>query len=598
MTEKIKSSRLRTDGLDFNQIKTNLKDHLRSYPEFTDYDFEGSALSTLIDVLAYNTHYLGMYAHVAANEAFIDSAMKRSSVVSIAKALGYTPRSLNAPKAVINLRVNAISGSPPTITLPKGVNFTTSISGQTFNFTNIDEFYAPKVSGQYLFENVEIYQGRLLNYKFVVTEETGAGVFYRIPNKNVDTNKIRVRVQENQQSTNYESFYRPEFFTEIDGNTPAYFIQETFDGFYEIEFGDGVLGKRLQAGNLVLVEYLVTENTGNGLNSFQTSWNEYGSATVIPMIKAFGGNDIESTESVRFAAPKFYESQNRAVTTNDYQSIISNNYANINSVAVWGGEDNNPPIYGKVFISIDTINGEPLTEGARADIKNNIVRKYNMVSVIPEVINPELILLNLNLRVAYDPSKTILTNSELQALISDSVRDYFTDRIQRHNTSLYHSKLTRFVDDLDGSILSTDPEIVMCLLGNVTLNSTRSYEYQFYNEIEPGTVTSSKFSYFNNLENIDVYLYDDRSGTLRLKRNTDNVTLTKSVGTVDYKKGLVKLNDLRVSGYSVPVRFYAAPRYDDVYVQRNIILKLNNDSFDVLNKVQNSLIIRTTAIQE
>lgn len=598
MSEKIKSSKLRTDGLDFEQIKTNLKEHFKSYPEFSDYDFEGSALSTIIDILAYNTHYLGMYAHVSANESFIDSASKRASLVSIAKSLGYTPRSLIAPKAILNVQVSASVGSPATITMPKKTVFSVSIAGEVFSFITMEDYYATKENNAFLFENVEVFQGKILNYKFVVGDEVGPGNFYKIPNKNIDTRKILITVQENAQSTNHETFYPSENFADLNGDSNAFFIQETFDGFYELEFGDGIIGKKLQPGNIILVEYLVTPKINNGLSGFTTSWSTYGASSVTTVQKSFGGKAIESNESVRFTAPKFYESQNRAVTANDYRVLITKNFENINSVAVWGGEENDPPVYGKVFISIDSITGDLLTESAKQHIKENIVRKFNMVSVIPEIVNPQIIFLNLTARVAYDSTKTSKNTNEIQSAVSEKIKEFFSLNIEKHDASLYHSVLTRFIDESDESIISSDITFLMNVSGEFVLNAVRNYQYNLANAIEPGTVQSSNFLVFNNLENVEVSLYDNGEGTIFLKTVSNGTLLTNPVGSVDYVNGVIELKDIRVNGFSKAPKIYAAPEFKDIYVKRNLILKLSKDSYDPANGIKSSLFVIAKNVKE
>ena len=341
MAVTVSKERLNVTSLDFDQIKINLKDFLRSQPELADYDFEGSALGTIIDVLAYNTFYNSFNANVNMNEIFLDTAQIRNNVVSHAKSLGYVPRSVTSAFAEINVTVNAPAGSPASLNMPRGTTFSSTIDGKNFGFVNLEAQTIVPVGGVYTFPAVKINQGQIRTQTFIV-DDTSTAQKYAIPDANVDTATLVVKVKTNSTSTDFEIYTLVTNIVDVDGTTNAYFLQEGIDGQFEIYFGDDVFGRRLIAGNVVEIEYLTTDGaTPNNATVFKLTGNVSGNtnATVNLVSKAGGGSAAETTDSIKFNAPLSFLSQNRVVTADDYKAIVKNNYTNTESISVWGGEE-------------------------------------------------------------------------------------------------------------------------------------------------------------------------------------------------------------------------------------------------------------------
>jgi hypothetical protein len=346
------SKRMSVSELDFDTIKTNLKTFLKGQTEFADYDFEGSGLSVLIDLLAYNTHYNGIYTNLAVNEMFLDSASKRASVVSLSKMLGYTPRSAVCARAVVNATISAPSSSPSVATLSAQQPFTTSIDGTSYTFYNLEDVTVSRsTGGNYIFPNLTIVEGTPLSFKYTVA----TGVRYIIPNANIDVSTLSVQVQESSTSDIYETFTRAEDLTSVTDTTKVYFLKEIDDGLYEITFGDGVLGTALTAGNVVTINYFVSSlEAPNSANIFTYNGvSVLGSnLSVVTVDAASNGSASEDLTSIKFNAPRLFAAQNRAVTPDDYKALIYSKFPAAQTVSVWGGEDNNPPVYGKTYICI------------------------------------------------------------------------------------------------------------------------------------------------------------------------------------------------------------------------------------------------------
>lgn len=394
------NKKISTAELDFDQIKTNLKAFMQGQTEFQDYDFEGSAMSVLLDVLAYNTHYNALYTNLAVNESFLDSATKRNSVVSRAKEIGYVPGSAKCSYATVNITVSATTSTPVALTLPAYSPFTSTIDDVQYTFYTLEDTTAVLSGNTYTFTGVTIKEGVPLSYKYVVTENQK----YVLPNKDVDLSTVTVRVQENQTSSSFETFINNEDIVTLTSTDPAFFVKEIENEYYELEFGNGVIGKALSTGNVVNINYFVSnKGAANGARSFvyQGSTLLGGIVSVITTMEATGGVDKEGIDTIRYNAPRAYSAQNRAVTVNDYRSTILSKYDEADSVNVWGGEDNVPPVYGKVFISIKPKSTETLSAGQKDFILNNIIKPRNVVTITPEFVDPEYIYLAVSTTAYY-----------------------------------------------------------------------------------------------------------------------------------------------------------------------------------------------------
>ena len=390
------ATKLDISQLDFDGIKDNLKTFLKQQDEFTDYDFEGSGMNILLDVLAYNTHYLGFNANMLANEMYLDSADQRSSVVSLAKQVGYTPSSASSSTAVIDVLVN--NGSGASITMARGTKFTTTVDGTNYSFVNNADVSISPVDGVYKFSNLTIYEGTYLNYKYTAnTSDTDQR--FIIPNDNVDTTTLTVKVQESASDSTTNTYTLAQGITGLDNTSKVYFLQEVENGRFEVYFGDGVLGKAIADGNIVILDYVTcNRDEPNGATTFALSGNVGGftNVTITTVSNASNGDGPETINSIKYNAPRDYTSQDRAVTAEDYKVLVKSLYANAQSVQVYGGEDAATPDYGKVYISIKAKSGANLTEVTKASLVKSL-KTFDVASVKPVIIDPETNFINLTI---------------------------------------------------------------------------------------------------------------------------------------------------------------------------------------------------------
>ena len=382
------ATKLDISQLDFDGIKDNLKTFLKQQDEFTDYDFEGSGMNILLDVLAYNTHYLGFNANMLANEMYLDSADQRSSVVSLAKQVGYTPRSASSSKATIDVLVNNASGS--SITMARGTKFTTTVDGTNYSFVNNADVSISPVDGVYKFSNLDIFEGTFLNFKYTAnTSDTDQR--FIIPNDNVDTTTLTVKVQESTSDSTTNTYTLAQGITGLDSTSKVYFLQEVENGRFEVYFGDGVLGKAIADGNIIILDYVTcNRDEPNGATTFALSGNVGGftNVTITTVSNASNGDGPETIESIKYNAPRDYTSQDRAVTADDYKVLVKSLYANAQSVQVYGGEDAAVPDYGKVYISIKAKSGSNLTVATKESLVKTL-KQFAVASVQPVIIDPE-----------------------------------------------------------------------------------------------------------------------------------------------------------------------------------------------------------------
>ena len=496
-------NRLNVTELDFDQIRANLKTYLENQTTLADYDFEGSALSTLVDVLSYNTFYNAFNANVQANELYLDTAQVRNNVVSHAKSLGYVPRSRTSPVATVDITVNSPSGSPTSLTLSRGTNFSSTIDGKKYNFTNLEASTIQPDSGVYKFSSVKISQGKLKTFTYVV-DDSDTRQKYEIPDINVDTSSIIVKVRPNAASSADAVYSLVTNIVNVSGTSEVYFLQEGLDGKYEIYFGDNAFGKKLTAGNVVTFEYLISDAAAaNNATSFSLDGNIQGNtnATVVMVSKAAGGAIREDIESIRFNAPLSYLSQNRVVTADDYATTIKNQYSNAETVSVWGGEENDPPEYGKVFISVKPKTGTTLSIAEKDSIKDTILKPKNIVSITPEIIDPVYTYIKLSVFTKYDPNLTSLTSGELQTKIRTAIVNYNDTNLKKFDGVFRHSQLLGDIDNTDASILNSTVNIGIQKRLVPTLNEAKKYTLEYDNGFftnigaSDSIVSSTTFTY-------------------------------------------------------------------------------------------------------
>ena len=592
------ASNLRVTELDFFQIRENLKTYLKSLQgkgKFTDYDFDGSGMSVLIDLLAYNTHYNAINANMAINEVFLDTAERRNNIVSHAKMLGYVPRSIVSSFAYIDLTVNNPSGSPAALTLDRGTVFTTTIDETQYSFTNLEARTISAVNGVYLFDNVQLNEGTLRTFTYTV-DSFDSAQYFQIPDNNADISTLIVKVRDNETSSGVEVYSLAKNFTDLKSDTKAYFIQEGVDGRYEVYFGDGIVGAKLSGGNVVVLEWLSTNgDSGNGASTFALAGDVQGNtnASITTISRSAGGGAGEDVDSIKFNAPLSYLAQNRVVTSDDYKTIILNNYANVETITVWGGEENDPPQFGKAYISIKPKNSEALTEVEKQKIKDQILKQKNVVSITPELVDPEYTYIYAQAFFKYDPNLTDKTAGELQALVKNVIDLYNENELKKFDGVFRHSKLLRTIDNADVSILNSTVRVYMQKRFVPELNTAKRYELTFSSPIYSSSsnekaISSSGFTYNGYTQYLEDKpqtlgvneVHSDEGGThviqmYRLVNNTKIITNT-DVGYINADKGIVVLINFAPSAIEGNyLTITASPNSLDVAPKRNQLLQID-----------------------
>ena len=493
---------LRVAELDFFSIRNNLKNYLRSQSEFTDYDFEGSGMSVLLDVLAYNTYYNGFYLNMAANEAFLDTAQLRQSVLSHAKAINYVPTSSQGAQAKINIKVTPEDTEPlpGTITLEKYTRlFGRDKDGVNYPFVTINANTSTKSANTYSFANVFIKQGEVITNQFLMTSNNVTRRF-SVPSANVDTTTLVVTVQESSSNTHTREFKLAPDITSITGDSLVYFVEENENLGYTVYFGDNYIGKSPDIGNIVNITYLNTVGAiSNNINDFAFTEKVAGSYSnnvrVTTVGASYGGTNKETIDQVRFRAPNYYTTQNRAVTTNDYETLITKDYNNIDAVSIWGGEDNDPPVYGKVYISLKTKGFYTLTNFEKENIKTQLISDRNILTVTPEIVDPDYIYILVRGKVTYNTSLTTKTANEILAIVKTAVMNYVQKELNTFRSTFRKSKLSYYIENADPSITGSDIYVYLQSRQLITTNLNKRYIIKFNTPLSKGTFTEKLSSY-------------------------------------------------------------------------------------------------------
>ena len=589
MAVTVSKERLNVTSLDFDQIKVNLKNFLRAQPELADYDFEGSALGTIIDVLAYNTFYNSFNANVNMNEIFLDTAQIRNNVVSHAKSLGYVPRSVTSAFAEIDVVVNGPAGSPSSLNMPRGTTFSSTIDGNNFTFVNLEAVTIQPTAGVYKFPALKVNQGTIRTQSFIV-DDTSTAQKYSIPDTNVDTATLIVKVKTSSTSTDFEIYSLVTNIVDVSGTTNAYFLQEGIDGQFEIYFGDDVFGRRLIAGNLVEIEYLVTDGAAsNNATAFKLTGNVSGNtnATITLVSKAGGGSAAETTDSIKFNAPLSFLSQNRVVTADDYKAIVKNNYTNTESISVWGGEEQAVPEYGKVFLSIKPKNAQVLTESEKQFIKDSILKSKNLVSITPEIVDPDFTFIKLDVFFKYDPNLTSLTAGELKNAVIATITNYNDTNLKKFDGVFRASQVTTAIDATNAAILNTIMRVKVQKRLTPTIGTALKYDLSFSTgfstNIAAGDsiIDSTEFvlNGFNHKFQ-DIPTADPNIRKVQIFRisNNQKIITTEDAGTVDINAGLVSItsfNPSSVVGDNAYITITATPASSDLAPKRNQLLQID-----------------------
>jgi hypothetical protein len=550
-------------NLDFDQIKTSIKDYLRSNSNFTDYDFEGSNLSVLIDILAYNTYISSYNANMISNEVFIDGATLRENVVSLARNIGYVPRSKTSSKANISFFVDTteLSSKALTITLKKGVVCTTSVTfNQSYTFSISDDITVPVVQNKAIFDNIEISEGTYLIDTFTV-DSNNPNQRFILDNSDIDTKSIRVTVRNTQGSTLATAFKQADSLIGIDGNSNVYFIQEIDDQRYELIFGDDHFGKKLDNLNYIEVSYITTNGvSANKISSFTFAGRLFdnnglvinsGISLITTNHSSHGGNDIESINSIKKYAPRIYATHNRAVTALDYESIVPMIYPDAESVTAFGGEDLDPPQYGKVFIAIKPFDGSFLPNKIKDNIKSQL-KKYNVAGIVVEILDLKYLYIEYDSTVYYNSNTTVGANN-LKSIIQNNITNFANSPdMNKYGSRFKYSKFLRLIDNSDPSITSNITKVRIRRDLVPQLNKFADYEIcfgnPFYVKCTSGyNIRSSGFKisqyndvlYLGDLPNTNL-----KKGSLfffRLNAKQQPEIMKKNVGTIDYVKGEIKL---------------------------------------------------------
>ena len=494
---------LRVADLDFNSIRNNLKTYLNSQSEFTDYNFEGSGLSVLLDILAYNTYYNSFYLNMAANEAFLDTAQIRQSILSQAKLINYIPTSKRGADAQVNIRVTPTTTENQTLDYIVLDRYTrllgADIEGTNYPFVTINSNTAHKTGDSYYFPNVWIKQGEVITQQFAMTANNKTARF-EIASANVDTETLTVTVQQSATNSKTEEYVLSQDITEASANSRIYFIEENENLNYTIQFGDDVIGYRPKNGNIVIVTYLDTNGSeSNDISKFNfidpIGDTFTGNVRVSTVKTASTGTDKEEIDRIRLRAPQYYTAQNRCVTSRDYEALITKDFQNIDAVSIWGGEENDPPVYGKVYISLKTKGFYALTNLEKENIKNALIKSRNVITVTPVIVDPDYIFITLRGKVFYDPGLTTKTANEILNTIKQTVESYTDAQLNTYRSVFKKSKLQAAIEACDPSITGSDITVYLQNRQFIDITANKKYNFNFKTTIEKGTFTNKLYSF-------------------------------------------------------------------------------------------------------
>jgi hypothetical protein len=594
-------SYVQVNNLDFNDIRTSLIEYLRAQSDFTDYDFEGSTLSVLIDLLAYNTYYTAFNTNLVVNELFLDSATLRDNVVALAKQIGYQPKSKTAPKASVNFKVNFTGSAPAVIRLKKGTGFVTTFDNNLYQYVTKEDIVVPVINNEAYFTNVELYEGSFISSFFTVNNALSSQRFI-LENPSIDTTTIEVKVYESINSTSFEFYQLSKNILDVTPTSKVFFLEEIEDEKYELFFGDGVIGRKLDNEEYIEISYITTNGPKtNGARSFtfsgvleDLSGNSNYPVNITNIITtsiASGGEEIEPVSKIKFNAPKYFATQDRAVTAADYAAIVRNIYPAVADIIIYGGEDASPPEYGKVKIAIKPTNAVKLSSFTKNDLVRQL-KPYMVASVVPEIVDPSILYVELTSKIYYDRSKTSQTAEDIRTKVVNSINDYIKlSDTEKFNGKFRYSKLIGVIDKADTSINSNQTSVMMRKDFYPEINSTYFYEICYQNEFdvdcdEPA-IQSTGFIVSEYPSNT-VYL-EDRAGKIVLYTldplSGNKVVLNDYVGDIDYKKGETKMYDLTIikgSFFDNRIELRAKPAKNDIIATREVYLDvdISNSKFN------------------
>jgi hypothetical protein len=484
--------------LDFDSIKTSLKNYMKDNGVLQDYNYEGSAISTLLDIMAYNTQYNAYYLNMVANEMFMDTALQRNSVVSQAKLLNYVPKSAIAPTASINLTVNQVLTS--SLTLPKYTNFLSeSIDGINYNFVSTDAQTVNVVNNTAQFNNVTLKQGQAANYSFNVDLTNNPKSLFKLPEIGIDTTTLRVAVQESSSNSSITTYSLASDYLTLNNNSLVYFLQEGMNGLYEIYFGNNVLGKSLNNGNIVRVSYVVTKGTGStGANNFVVmgTIGGYGNTVITSITSSSQGSLKETIDSIKYQAPKNYAAQNRAVTKDDYITAIQQNNLgySFDAVNVWGGQQNDPPVYGRVFVCMKPTGAYTITENQKAKLIKDVLKPISIMTVEPTIVDPDYTYVQVTANVLYDPKKTTATATQIKAAVRNVINSYAKSTLNTFNSTFKASDFNNRINAVDASIITNEISIQLQKKFFPNLSTPTTYKLYYGAPLKKGMFLSGILS--------------------------------------------------------------------------------------------------------
>lgn len=577
--------------LDFQQIMNKMKTYFESSGQFNDYDFDGSAMQALMRVLAWNTHQNALIANMATNEAFLDTAQLRSSVVSHAKPLGYLPRSRRSATARIRVALQNVPNGTADVTIPRWSAFTTSIDNITYTFYTTDDALATAANNYTV--DVDVYEGKKLRKRFVVDSDSYPT--YVIPNSDLDTSTMLVTVKAGLNTTVGETYTRPTKIEDLNPEQENYFLYESPNGYYEITLGDDLIGKKPPAGSVVDVDYLKSAGpAANGAKSFTTSL-KFGTFTpvVTTLSNSTGGSLREDIESIRFNAPKAFGAQNRAVTVNDYKTFILSEANFIETLNIWGGEDNDPPEYGKVFICAKPTGADALTAAQKTQLKDVILAPRAVLTIENEIVDPKFEYLEIRMTVNYDPNKTTLSKTQLENQLKATILEYGDINLASFDSAFRKSRLLAYVDDSEQAVLTVSADVYLQRRLFPTLNTAARYDLNFTAPIASVSaaehiVNSTPFNYVvNGVSYVCTLRNKTNSTQLEIVRPTSNgvAVVVDDAGYIDTQLNKLVLLPFRPSNYpdqTNGIRFTVLPlNQNNVKPQRDLLIKIDPDRTSV-----------------
>lgn len=593
----MKTKDLRITDIEFDLIKQNLKNFLRSQSDFSGYNFEGSALNILLDILAYNTYYQSFYNNMTVNEMFLDSATKRSSIVSIAKHFAYRPKTITSARCEVELTTTDITETM----IPKGTKITASKNGESYDFCLVED--AILVPSLYTNGNVSklstgtitVIEGSVKKYSFIADTSNTTQKFV-IPFQDVDASTLRVTVQPDASVAQTERYYEATNITELDEDSKVFFLEENADGYLEIVFGDGILGKGLNNNNVIRIEILESQGKeGNGIGSINSTTvfggprtiNQSSTKVIVP---SSGGSDRETKESIRFNTTRNYVTQDRAVTKEDYRNIILKDFASLEDVICWGGEDNSPVQYGKVFISVKPKDGVFLSSEEKEKIIYTLTKNRNVVGVLVEFVEPEILYINLTVNVKIDPINLTQGTGQLVSDIRTAVYDFTDETLTRFDKDFYTTELSTLIQEIDEHVISNDITVSIEKRFVPTF-STKSYNYVFnlYNKLfhpQEGYKSILSTNVFGYLDKTgvdrDCELGDDGNGKIVLfyRQNSAKVVINSNIGTIDYDTGVISLKNFKPTSLidDFPISLFCVPDESDIVAKQKTYLVHENPS--------------------